>query len=391
MINSQRVKFTFKFSVEDISYDKSVKKYKRRTPYESFVFMFGPRLTSIASFQKSATVFDAMGIGLVFRRNKKNKRQMMFLKEFHTASGLYNLQASYREKAQGKYTCDVNYLNTSTNLTVDFNFKTGMAGVFVNNNLCFNYIINRNVFPEEKLSYTFFGYNKASNPVKVAFEDILVRKLVEKGLSKRKKESFHASPKMVIDHIQNFDGHFMKNASLTNVVMVNGKIRNELRKMDGSIDLLAQRSKDIDALITEEEKLREQEKSKQKEDNALPTYVDLESFVGELKKVWNFNQKINDKFVSLKQQLSNFDELNQLFDKMDDMQTMVGLTRFPRSTTSSRSATSRRCSSSCPSSRPFWRTRSSTSTTSPTTTWTRTSASAPPPASRSCPSSWSSR
>ena len=323
MINSRRIKITYKFSVENVTLPKKTKTYKRRTPFETFTFIFGPRLYDINTFNKPSTVVDAMGIGLIFRRNKKNKKQMMFLKEFHTSSGLYNLQAAYREKVPSKYSCEVNYINNSTNLTVDFNFKTGMAGVFINNILCFNYIINRGVFPEEKLSYSFFGYSIAKNSVKVAFEDILVRKLIEKGLAKKKKESFHASPKNVIDHIQNYDGYFMKNSSLTNVVMVNGKIRNELRKMDNSIDLLAQRSKDIDSLITEEEKLREQEKKKEQKENALPTFVDLESFVGELKKVWNFNQKINDKFISLKGQLSNFDELNQLFEKMDDIQNMV--------------------------------------------------------------------
>jgi hypothetical protein len=323
MINSRRIKFTYKFSVENVTLPPKTKGYKRRTRTETFSFIFGPRLYDINTYNKPSTVLDAMGIGLIFRRDKKTKKGVMFLKEFHTTSGLYNLQAAHRETFSVRYSCDVDYMNNSTNLTVDFNFKTGMAGVFINNELCFNYLINREVFPEEKLSYSFFGYSTKKNPVKVAFEDILVRKLIDKGLSKKTKSSFHASPKNVIDHIQNYDGYFMKNASLTNVVMVNGKIRNELRKMDNSIELLAQRSKDIDALIAEEEKQREKEKEMKNNDNSLPAFVDLESFVGELKKVWNFNQKINDKFISLKGQLSNFDQLNQLFEKMDDIQTMV--------------------------------------------------------------------
>lgn len=325
MINSKRIKFTFKFSVEDVELPEKTKAYKRRTKTESFAFVFGPRLYDINTYNKPSTVMDAMGVGLMFKREKKTKRGVVFLKEFHTTSGLYNLQALHREKYRAKYSCDVDYMNKTTNLTVDFNFKSGMAGVYINNDLCFNYIINREVFPEEKLSYSFFGYSIKKKAVKIAFEDILVRKLIDKSLSKKKKSSFHASPKNVIDHIQNYDGFFMKNASLTNVVMVNGKIRNELRKMDNSIELLAQRSKDIDAIITEEEKQREQEKEKENKDNSLPSFVDLESFVGELKKVWNFNQKINQKFVSLKEQLSNFDELNNLFEKMDKIQNMVGL------------------------------------------------------------------
>ena len=330
MINSRRIKFTFKFFVESIKLPEKTKTYKRRTRSEAFTFVFGPRLYDINTYNKPSTVLDAMGVGVIFRRDSKTNRQTMFLKEFHTTSGLYNLQGAYREKIQNKYACEVNYMDNSTTLTVDFNFKTGMAAFMVNNSLCFNYIINRGVFPEEKLSYSFFGYSVAKNAVKVAFEDILVRKLIEKGLNKKKKTSFHASPQTVIDHIQNYDGYFMKNSSLTNVVMVNGKIRNELRKMDNSIELLAQRSKDIDALINEEEKQRELEKKKdeEKKENVLPSYVNLESFVEELKKVWNFNQKINDKFVSLKDQLSNFDQLNTLFEKMDDIQTMVNIIRF---------------------------------------------------------------
>lgn len=323
MINSRRIKFTFKFLVKDIELPPKTKAYKRRTRYESFGFIFGPRLYDISTYNKPSTVIDAMGIGIMFRRDKSTKEGVVFLKEFHTTSGLYNMQAVHRETFETRLSCEVDYMSKTTALTVDFNFKTGMAQVFVNKNLCFNYIINREVFPEEKLSYSFFGYSVAKRPVKVAFEDILVRKLVEKGLSKKKGKSFHASPKNVIDHIQNYDGFFMKNSSLTNVVMVNGKIRNELRKMDNSIELLAQRSKDIDALITEEENLRKKEKETDTKENSLPTFVDLESFVAELKKVWNFNQKINEKFVDLKSKLANFDELNQLFDKMEDIQTMV--------------------------------------------------------------------
>ena len=108
--------------------------------------------------------------------------------------------------------------------------------------------------------------------------------------------------------------------------MINGKIKREMDKMDNSIDLLAQRSKDLDDIIKDEEKRRTEEKKKNdelKEKNALPGYVDLNDFVSELKKVWNFNQKINDKFTNLKSELNKFNELNQLFERMDDIQTMV--------------------------------------------------------------------
>lgn len=118
----------------------------------------------------------------------------------------------------------------------------------------------------------------------------------------------------------------MKNASLTNVVMINGKIRSELNKMDGSIDMLAQRSKDLDGIIQEEEKRKKEEKKdleKTKDSNSLPNYVDLNNFFNQLKKVYGFNQKINEKFSNLKGELSKFNELNQLFEKMDDIQTMV--------------------------------------------------------------------
>ena len=118
----------------------------------------------------------------------------------------------------------------------------------------------------------------------------------------------------------------MKNASLTNIVMINRKIKNELDKMDNSIDLLAKRSKEIDEIIQEEEKEREEIKKQteeSKDKGTLPTFVNLEGFVEELKKVWNFNQKINEKFVNLKGELNKFDQLNQLFDKMEDIQTMV--------------------------------------------------------------------
>ena len=46
MINSSRIKFTFKFFVESIKLPEKTKTYKRRTKSEAFTFLFGPRSVS---------------------------------------------------------------------------------------------------------------------------------------------------------------------------------------------------------------------------------------------------------------------------------------------------------------------------------------------------------
>lgn len=198
MINSRRIKFTFKFKVEPIKMKKGVKKYKRRTTAETLIFLLGPRLYDINTFNAPSTVMDSMGIGLVFMRPKDNNKGKVYLKEYHTSNELYNLQAAYNEKYFTKYICDFQYLNKDVSLNIDFNFKTGTASFYLNDKLCFDYVINRNVFVEEKLSYTFYGYSVSKDPVSIAFKDIMVRKLMEKGL-KRRKDSFHSSAKSVID------------------------------------------------------------------------------------------------------------------------------------------------------------------------------------------------
>ena len=199
MINSSRTKFTFKFTVEPTELKKKPKIYKRRTKNEAFAFMFGERLYDINTYNKPSTVMDAFGIGLIFTRPKGSPIGKVFLKEFHNTSAMYNLQAAYKEKINKAWTCDYDYMEKLTVLVVDFDFKGGMASFYLNDKLCFNYIINRNQFPEEKLSYSFFGYSLGKSPIRIGFEDVIVKKLMRKNLNKKKDMSFHASPKNVID------------------------------------------------------------------------------------------------------------------------------------------------------------------------------------------------
>lgn len=198
MVNSSHSEFNFKFNIETTELPEKSKKYKRRTSAEAFVFLFGPRLYDVNTFSKSSTVMDAMGVGLVFTRPKAKDKQLVFLKEYHTSSNLINIQSSYKEKYFKKYSCEVDYMNKTTKLKVDFDFTQGLATFYINDQLCFSYVLNRDVFVEEKISYTFFGYSQAKNPVKIAFDDIMVRKLMAKG-SKRAKNTFHSSPKTVIE------------------------------------------------------------------------------------------------------------------------------------------------------------------------------------------------
>ena len=199
MINSSRAKFTYKFTVEPTKFEKTPKIYKRRTKNEAFAFMFGERLYDINTYNKPSTVMDAFGIGLIFTRPKGSPNGKVFLKEFHNTSAMYNLQAAYKEKINKDWTCDHDYMEKLTVLVVDFDFVGGIAGFYLNDKLCFNYIINRSQFPEEKLSYSFFGYALGKSPIRIGFEDIVVKKLQRKNLNKKKNSSFHASPKTVID------------------------------------------------------------------------------------------------------------------------------------------------------------------------------------------------
>lgn len=198
MVNSSRSEFNFKFSVQENKLPEKAKIYKKRTSGETFVFLFGPRLYDVNTFSKTSTVMDAMGIGLVFTRPKSKDKQLVFLKEYHTSSNLVNIQSSYKEKYYKKYSCEIEYLNKNIKLKADFDFAQNLASFYIDEKLCFSYIINRNVFVEEKISYTFFGYSQSKNPVKISFDDIMVRKLMVKG-AKRAKDSFHSSPKNVIE------------------------------------------------------------------------------------------------------------------------------------------------------------------------------------------------
>lgn len=142
---------------------------------------------------------DAMGVSLIFLRPKGSSVGKAYLKELRSSSKLYNLQAIHKAKMKKKNICDVDYLDKEVKVEIDFNFNRKMAIFKINEQICFEYAIKKSMFPENKVSYTFFGYNMANNPYAIAFSDILVKKLMSKNLRKNKDKSFHFSPKNVVE------------------------------------------------------------------------------------------------------------------------------------------------------------------------------------------------
>lgn len=199
MINSKRTKFLFKFSTYKAELQEVNKKLKRRGNSEVFSFTIGNRLYDINTYSKTSTVTDAMGVSLIFLTPKGSKTGKAYLRELRSSSKLYNLQAIFKTKMKKKYICDVDYLNTETKVEIDFNFNKKIAIFKINEQVCFEYPIRENAFPENKVSYTFFGYTKRNNPIVLAFSDILVKKLMSKDLKKNKNKSFHFSPKNVVE------------------------------------------------------------------------------------------------------------------------------------------------------------------------------------------------
>lgn len=198
MINSSVSEFRFKFKIDKTELPEKTKLYKRRTTAEALVFLFGNRHYDVNTFSPSSTVMDAMGIGLVFIRPTGKEKQLVYLKEYHTSSNLVNLQGAYKDKYYKKYSCEIEYMNKDIDLKANFDFNENLANFYINNELCFSYVINRNVFIEEKISYSFFGYAQAKDPIKIAFDEISVKKMMARGV-KKQKDNFHSSPQNVID------------------------------------------------------------------------------------------------------------------------------------------------------------------------------------------------
>jgi hypothetical protein len=221
-IKSQKVKAEVNFKVEhEPSKGASLKSPVARP--DVVAFSFGHEPYDIVQFDSFSTVVDMKGLGVFFFNGMEGG--VVYLKEFGDMSS-YNLQLVYDEdyKANGDMFCRHQYLNATTNLAVVLDFEIRRISITINDRLCISHHLSQNIFPTNKVAFSMVGYSSKTSPIKLSLDEFSISK---SPLTPKLPTAYHSNSQSLISHLHTLDTLHHQNASLSNIMIVEVKLRGK--------------------------------------------------------------------------------------------------------------------------------------------------------------------
>ena len=319
ILKSSKVYFKLNITVVQ-DFDKSKKSQNGINSDEVMVFSLSPNLYPIKTFDQFSTKMYLDGYCVfMFRQNGKS---YLFLDQVQDYAN-YDLQLIFNTNLHDDRTyCEIDYLNKDSQINFFLDFDTGNFHVFFNDKNCISYRINQRLFYENKAALTITGYSSQRSPVQMKLNELSVFKQVYIDNS-RDKESFHSSIDSFSASMDKYNPLHKNTTSLSNILLIQGKIKKELLLSKDVLELLTLRTDNIGKQL-ENEQLK-------KNTNSTNIFFEDEEYVGKLEKQITSLETIvtnNDGMeVQFKELVENFDKVNDLFSlikEVDDINDYLG-------------------------------------------------------------------
>lgn len=321
VVKGNDLQFAVSFEVQqDMSVSKSIESPISNT--EVIVFDFSNRIYDIKVFESEGTIADLSGYSLFFFRRKG--KQIVYLKQMFDQNS-YNLQMIFDEvdKINPSLYCKYEYLNNKTDLNVTFDFEQNLFQVKLNESPCISFRIDERLFPTPKATMSILGYSSSLSPIKILIKKIAIAKTASQNLNDK---PFHSDMESLLKHVNTYDNLYQTGGSLTNVMQVQGKTKAEIEKMSQLIELLAQRSKKIDDLITGSEQNKDMFKIDEKYEaqlgEVLSNINDLQSVNTEMKNRFSILEEKFEEFQNVEGLGSGLNEVEELISWVSSMLTV---------------------------------------------------------------------
>lgn len=305
--------FSIAFKVE-LDSSRAPKKPSAVKNTEVIAFDFSNRLYSIKEFDERATVADLGGYSLFFFR--RAGRQLALLKPM-TDQGLYNLQMVFEEEARAEngLSCAYDYLNAETQLDVFFDFDHNLFRVVINGKPCVTYSIDERLFPTPKATLSLVAYGSSAAPLSLQVKTVQISKV---PLLDASAKPFHADADSLLRSLHEHDPLYHQSASLTNVLLLQGKTRAEMRKMAQLVELLAQRSLRLDETLTAAQQSRSPVLYED------PQYQpQLDDIVGRIQTMMDQNSRMKERFSVLEEKFRDFRPVDGLQTKLEELDSQI--------------------------------------------------------------------
>lgn len=313
VVKGSQLHFAINFRAELDPKRKSAKSSEVESA-EVIAFDFSNRLYDIRTFDEQGTVADLGGYSLFFMR--RGEKQIVLLKAM-IDQGLYNLQMAFDESVSkdSPFVCAYDYINSDTQLDVFFNFPGNLFRVLINGKACITYSIEEQLFPEPKATLNLLAYGSAIAPLNIKIKSIEISKV---PLMDPNAKSFHSDAESLLHHINEHDPLYAQSASLTNIMLLQGKTRAEIKKMAQLVELLAQRSLRLDRTLTDAQEAKN------------PVFYDdpqyrsrLDSIVQKIETMLFQNDKMKERFSILEDKFVEFRPVENLQLKLEELDSQI--------------------------------------------------------------------
>lgn len=279
---------------------------------EVIVFSLSPNLYPIKTFDSFSTRVFLDGYSVfMFRKNGKG---YLFLDQMENYSN-FDLQLIFNSSMHDDRTfCEIDYLNKESNINFSLDFENGNFHVFFNDQNCITYRINQRIFYENKAALTITGYSSQKSPVQLKLNELSVFKHIYVN---NKRESFHSSIENFSASMDKYNPLHKNNTSLSNILLIQGRIKKELLLSKDVLELFTLRTDNIMKSL-ENENLKKTNSSNIFYDD--DEYVDkLEKQIVMLEEIVKTNDGMETKFKDLGDNFNKVNDLFLLIRQVDDL------------------------------------------------------------------------
>lgn len=216
IVRSTQLKIDLSFSVESRK-EPAVKSKGKINTTEVLAVGLSNQLYRIKSFDAFVPAIDLHGYALLFFRSQEG--YIAYLHQVEEQS-LYNLQSAFTIDvgADPRRMCPYEYIGVKTDLTILVDYDSDTMRVNINNKPCIEYKINRRLFPEPKVAFTFSGFSSNLNPIALRVHEVSISKGVLPS-SALFEPTFHADVDSFIRNVNKYDPLHGQNASFSNVML----------------------------------------------------------------------------------------------------------------------------------------------------------------------------
>ena len=310
VFTSEKLIFDLDMTIKE-DFSKSAKDKNLVKTSEVLFFNFGERIYRIKQFDAYSTRVYLEGITVFLFRHKGSN--IFFLKDFKFSEN-YNLQMVFNENytTDGRLYCKQQYKNKRNKIKFSLDFINKKFNVYINDILCIQYEIPKNSYENHKSTLTFSGYSTSLAPLKINLHECSIYKYTASY-----NDSFHSNIETFNQALNTLNPRHEKNSSLSNILLVQGKIKKEIGLTKEILELMAKRTQNIELSIKNQTKVYKNN-TNMFYDNM--EYADkLRSQVRNIHYILNSNKQMENSFKEIKNGFADVEKLFKIISDVDDI------------------------------------------------------------------------